>query len=128
MWIHFETFHVLFRGPTYVSKYYPAQGGLFLAVGPSGPWTIPFWGVWLSALFLICAPLYLLDAPLQVWWLPPEWALLGGLSSAVIRFGRIQLTGPIATQAGAVAARAPRWCWEPWARIKQGTASLAMRC
>jgi hypothetical protein len=78
MWIHFETFHVN-QKPAYVSMFYPAQG-LLLAAGQV-VFGHPFWGVWLSV-GLMCAAIYWM---LQAW-LPPEWALLGGML-AIIRLG-----------------------------------------
>src|ERR1700722_17215728 len=78
MWMHFETFHVIFQ-PTYASKYPPAQA-LFLALG----WKLlghPWYGVWLS-MGLMCAAL---GWSLQGW-LPPRYALLGGLM-AVAQWG-----------------------------------------
>src|SRR5258707_7862591 len=76
MWTHFETFHVNMV-PTYVSKYYPAQG-IFLVIGRVllGH---PFWGVLLSSALMCAAICWMLQG-----WLPPAWALLGGIL-AVIR-------------------------------------------
>jgi hypothetical protein len=78
MWVHFETFHVNFR-PTYQSMYQPAQG-LVLAAGQillHQPWA----GVWFSTGVMCAAITWALYG-----WLPPRWALLGGLLS-LIRLG-----------------------------------------
>ena len=73
MWIFFETFHVLSQ-PSYSSMYPPAQGG-FLALGQllGNPW----FGVLLSAGLMSGAILWALQG-----WLPPGWALLGGIVAA----------------------------------------------
>ncbi len=76
-WQHFETFHVNMT-PTYHSKY-PVAQGVFLAVGEivfHQPWV----GILLSTALMCGAICWVLQV-----FLPPEWALLGGLL-ATVRF------------------------------------------
>ena len=71
MWTHFETIHVTMQ-PTYMSMYFPSQG-LMLATGKllfGHPW----YGVLLTCSLMCAAICWMLQA-----WLPPAWALLGGL-------------------------------------------------
>ena len=70
MWIFFDTFHVL-QHPTYVSKYPPAEG-LVLALGQrlGTPWL----GTLLTLGLMSMAMTWMLQG-----WLPPHWAMLGGI-------------------------------------------------
>ena len=78
MWTHFESIHITMQ-PTYMTMYFPAQG-LLLAAGKmlfGNPW----FGV-LCASALMCAAIcWMLQA-----WMPPGWALLGGML-AMVRLG-----------------------------------------
>jgi hypothetical protein len=77
MWAHFETMQVI-QKPTYASMYFPGQA-LFLLLGKVA--TGCMWaGVVLSAGLMCMAICWALQG-----WLPPGWALFGGLI-AVFRF------------------------------------------
>ena len=78
LWVHFETFHVIMQ-PSYMSMYTPGQG-LILSLGQriaSCPWL----GVLLIAAIMCSALTWMLQG-----WMPPAWALFGGLL-AVLRLG-----------------------------------------
>ena len=77
MWEHFESIHII-QKPSYNSDYFPGQGAV-LALGELAghPWI----AVWVLCAAMCAAVCWMLQA-----WVPPPWALLGGLL-AVLRFG-----------------------------------------
>ena len=95
MWMHFESFHITVK-PTYMSMYFPAQG-LILAAGKvltGHPW----YGILLTTALMCAAICWMLQA-----WLPPTWALLGGVL-AILRLGLFSYWIDTYSGAGSVAA------------------------
>jgi hypothetical protein len=78
MWVHFESFHITMT-PTYMSMYFPAEGLVLAAakVLAGHPW----YGILFTTALMCAAICWMLQA-----WLPPNWALLGGML-AVLRLG-----------------------------------------
>jgi hypothetical protein len=95
MWMHFESFHITMK-PTYMSMYFPAQG-LVLAAGKvlmGHPW----FGLLIVTALMCSAICWMLQA-----WLPPTWALLGGIL-AVLRLGLFSYWIDTYSGAGSIAA------------------------
>jgi hypothetical protein len=74
MWVSFETMHVNWR-PTYSSMYLPAQGFVLMTGQLLGhPWI----GVLLSNAAMCALIVWMLQA-----WIPPRWAVLGGVLTVI---------------------------------------------
>jgi len=109
-WTHFETFHVNMV-PTYQSMYPPVQA-LFLA-GAEVLHLHPWWGVWFSVGLMCGTVCWMLQG-----WVPPQWALLGGLF-CVVRFS-IFSYWINSYFGGAVAAAGGALVFGALPRLKQG--------
>jgi len=95
MWIHFESIHITMQ-PTYMSMYFPSVG-LVLAAGKvlfGNPWA----GILISSALMCAAICWMLQA-----WLPPTWALLGGVL-AILRLGLFSYWINTYSAGGALAA------------------------
>lgn len=95
MWVHFESFHITMK-PTYMSMYFPAQG---LALAAGKLLTGHAWFGILVVTALMCSAIcWMLQA-----WLPPTWALLGGIL-AILRLGLFSYWINTYAGAGSIAA------------------------
>jgi hypothetical protein len=95
MWVHFESIHITMQ-PTYMSMYFPSVG-LVLAAGKvllGNPW----FGILISCALMCAAICWMLQA-----WLPPGWALLGGIL-AILRLGLFSYWINTYSAGGAIAA------------------------
>jgi hypothetical protein len=94
LWTHFESIHIDMQ-PTYGSMYFPAQG-LVMAAGKvlfGSPW----FGILIVSALMCAAICWMLQA-----WLPPGWALLGGVL-AMLRLGLFSYWVNTYTGAGLIA-------------------------
>lgn len=95
MWTHFESIHISMQ-PTYASMYFPGEG-LVLAAGKvlfGTPWA----GFLITSALMCAAICWMLQA-----WLPPGWALLGGIL-AMLRIGLFSYWINTYTGAGLIGA------------------------
>ncbi len=95
MWTFFESIHITMV-PTYMSMYFPGQGLVLAAskVVLGDPW----FGLLIVSALMCAALCWALQA-----WLPPQWALLGGIV-AVIRLGLFSYWTNTYHAAGSLAA------------------------
>jgi hypothetical protein len=118
MWVHFESIHISMQ-PSYTSMYFPGVGLVFAAgqVLFGQPW----YGQLISNALMCAALCWMLQA-----WLPPTWALLGGVLS-ILRLALFSYWINTYTGGGALAALGgalvlgafPRFMREG-ARVRQG--------
>jgi hypothetical protein len=78
LWTHFETIHISMV-PTYVSMYFP--GPALVLAGGKVLFGNPWFGLLIASALMCAAISWMLQA-----WLPPNWALLGGIL-AMLRLG-----------------------------------------
>jgi hypothetical protein len=95
MWTHFESIHITMQ-PTYMTMYFPAQG-LVMAVGKV-VFGHPWYGILINCALMCAAICWMLQA-----WVPPGWALLGGVL-AILRLGLFSYWINTYTGGGAISA------------------------
>lgn len=126
-WQHFESMHII-QQPTYQAKYPPGQG-LAIALGQATI-GIPMAGIWLSCALCAAAVWWMLAA-----WVPPRWAVLGGLlwafKLAPSNWAQSFWGGAVACTGGALLLGGLRRSWDrptfaSSLAIATGTSLLAM--
>jgi hypothetical protein len=94
---HFESIHIIVW-PTYTAKYPPALG---LALAGGEKLGLPVIGVWLAVALACAAMCWMFQA-----WMPPRWALAGGLMAAlhpqVLEWSQNYWGGEVAMAGGAL--------------------------
>lgn len=108
MWAHFESFHII-HNPTYMSQYPPVQG---LVLAPGVRVGYPWICQWIVTALMCSVFCWMLQA-----WVPPRWALLGGLL-AVLRLG-VMSYWMNTYWAGAIVALGGALVIGAWPRLKK---------
>ncbi len=106
LWQHFESIHILSQ-PTYNSMYMAGQA-CFLALGQLGLFGNLFWGVVLSTALLCGTLTWFFRA-----YVPPGWALFGGVLAAQCADWRVELLEQQLLGWERWVRSEARWCWAP---------------